>query len=204
MLPEKKKDEKFRTVIHVHTDLPLTSYSIDSAFGRAVFRGFADQINEAAEMLTSVFKYANVKISKTETPDIYEMKFENSWTAVNGKHAVDAVLEKYPALKMAAFFEEESWFEANGYIAFSEPGYGFVTEIEYVDLMDKKSDWNFVWDNDPLSDFDERGYFLQTGESFSIHYRFPFGEKWRKFDYLRQTEQGFEAVKGIVLSEDVD
>ena len=175
-----------------------TSYDIKSTYGAAVFRGFRSQVDEAIRFIKEV-KGKEIEASETKTPDIYEFKI---WNTID-KDCPDIVgklLKKYPCLKMVAFYESRP---SSGSVVFSEPGYDHVTDYEHVGYFDPKSEYNFVWEEDPTQDLQYKFHYLSTEESGRINYRFPYKKEWDAFDYVFSSGDGFSVVTGIKLPNEI-
>lgn len=170
--------------------------NIDSCYCGATFRGFKEQVMKAVEYIAGISQRM-IKVQTTPTPDIYEFTIDHQMY-YDDEVKISDILRNVPCLKMVASYRL-SWDELS--IAYSEPGYGFITQKSGTWILDRKSeaDWFF----EPTRRYNFKDQFVQTGDGYTTDYVNPFEKQWDKYDYLIEKGTEWYGIKSVELSEGI-
>ncbi len=159
----------------------------------ATIRGFGIQISEVVSN-----EYRNkMTVYKTNTPDVYEF-YEGD------PDKIELLIKKYPELKVVAFMQEWDPIEGrSASVVMSEPGYDHIMVKDFISWIDPYNESPYIIGHRPTDDFRTVEEFMDTGYEEKVNYKFPFRKEWNGFNYVFKKNDGFYAVTGVNLSNDV-
>jgi len=157
-------------------------------------KGYLNEINKCKEYL----KENNIKIEseKKSKNSIYEI-------AVEAGDRTLEIINRFPLLKMACFYED--WSFRNVDIVYSESGFPTITDSQFCGYFDKRADggdgrWN--WEYDVTDNIDIAYRDIQTGENIKVSYVFPYKKEWSKDDYVLEIDGEYYYKKNETEQEE--
>ena len=152
--------------------------SSEVCFSNGVARGLETDLRKVMER----YQQFEAKPAQTRNPGIFELSMKKFFDYYPGAAYLYDVIEKFPSLKIAGFIED--WSCGEVHVAYSESGYGFVTDMRFAGTFDTKAEWSWHWEHGPTESIRERIPDTRTGTLHSINYAFPFKKQWDSNHYV--------------------
>ena len=179
-------EELFSLVSYELPDMPPQKYEqqynfhnrSEVCFSNGVARGPESDLRK----LMDVYHHYNTKLTKTKIPNIFELSLKDFFDYYPGSAYLNDVIKKFPTLKIAGFIED--WSCGEVHVAYSESGYGFVTDTRFAGTFDTKADWSWHWEHGPTDTIKDRSPDIRTGIMHNVSYSFPFKKQWDSNNYV--------------------
>lgn len=110
-------------------------------------------------------------------------------------------MDKFPALKMIAFFALGA---DEAYVCYSAPGYGFVTKKKYLGSISHDQEVLYTYEHWPDEESFKATVWVETsGTITKVKYKFPYKRQWESFNYLLGDDEGYSAITSIKFPDSI-